>query len=145
MANRPAQALNARTAALATPNIAQALARATAVLRSGFRQLTPGRGTLGLRASEIANSSHSSSSLSCPSAYVVDRDTLRCGPARLRLLGIDAPELPGTVPPIANARPGIAMPPSAAWSTRCTMALSPTASSQPIASGDTSSKRGLVT
>lgn len=30
----------------------------------------------------------------CPSAYVVDGDTLRCGSMRLRLLGIDAPELP---------------------------------------------------
>ena len=31
--------------------------------------------------------------IDCPSAYVVDGDTLRCGPERLRLLGIDAPEL----------------------------------------------------
>ncbi|MFL6726653.1 MAG: thermonuclease family protein [Sphingomicrobium sp.] len=31
--------------------------------------------------------------LDCPSAYVVDGDTLRCGPERLRLLGIDAPEI----------------------------------------------------
>jgi len=30
---------------------------------------------------------------SCPSAYVVDGDSLRCGDVRLRLLGIDAPEL----------------------------------------------------
>ena len=29
----------------------------------------------------------------CPSAYVVDGDTLRCGDVRLRLLGIDAPEI----------------------------------------------------
>lgn len=29
----------------------------------------------------------------CPSAYVVDGDTLRCGPERIRLLGIDAPEI----------------------------------------------------
>lgn len=29
----------------------------------------------------------------CPSAYVVDGDSLRCGSTRLRLLGIDAPEL----------------------------------------------------
>ena len=29
----------------------------------------------------------------CPSAYVVDGDSLRCGSLRLRLLGIDAPEL----------------------------------------------------
>jgi micrococcal nuclease len=31
--------------------------------------------------------------LDCPSAYVVDGDTLCCGPERLRLLGIDAPEI----------------------------------------------------
>ena len=31
----------------------------------------------------------------CPSAYVVDGDSLRCGEVRLRLLGIDAPELHG--------------------------------------------------
>ena len=31
----------------------------------------------------------------CPSAYVVDGDSLRCGDLRLRLLGIDAPELHG--------------------------------------------------
>jgi micrococcal nuclease len=31
--------------------------------------------------------------INCPSAYVVDGDTLRCGPERLRLLGIDAPEI----------------------------------------------------
>lgn len=29
----------------------------------------------------------------CPSAYVVDGDTLRCGRERVRLLGIDAPEI----------------------------------------------------
>ena len=31
--------------------------------------------------------------IGCPSAYVVDGDTLRCGSERLRLLGIDAPEM----------------------------------------------------
>lgn len=31
--------------------------------------------------------------MDCPSAYVVDGDTLRCGSERVRLLGIDAPEL----------------------------------------------------
>ena len=31
----------------------------------------------------------------CPSAYVVDGDSLRCRSLRLRLLGIDAPELHG--------------------------------------------------
>jgi len=31
--------------------------------------------------------------IDCPSAYVVDGDTLRCGDTRIRLLGIDAPEM----------------------------------------------------
>lgn len=31
----------------------------------------------------------------CPSPHVVDGDSLRCGELRLRLLGIDAPELHG--------------------------------------------------
>ena len=31
----------------------------------------------------------------CPSSYVTDGDSLRCGSLRLRLLGIDAPELHG--------------------------------------------------
>ena len=31
--------------------------------------------------------------IDCPSAYVVDGDTLRCGDLRLRLIGIDAPEI----------------------------------------------------
>lgn len=31
----------------------------------------------------------------CPAPYVVDGDSLRCGHERLRLLGIDAPELHG--------------------------------------------------
>ncbi len=31
----------------------------------------------------------------CPSPHVVDGDSLRCGDLRLRLLGIDAPELHG--------------------------------------------------
>ena len=33
--------------------------------------------------------------IDCPSAYVVDGDTIRCGSERVRLLGIDAPELHG--------------------------------------------------
>ena len=51
----------------------------------------------------------------CPSAYVVDGDSLRCGSVRVRLLGIDAPELtvarlaasslPVTVKPYAVALP----------------------------------------
>ena len=31
--------------------------------------------------------------IDCPSAYVADGDTIRCGSERLPLLGIDAPEL----------------------------------------------------
>ena len=31
--------------------------------------------------------------IDCPSAYVVDGDSLRCGGDRIRLLGIDAPEI----------------------------------------------------
>src|SRR6478609_5008110 len=33
--------------------------------------------------------------IDCPSAYVVDGDTIRCGSERVRLIGIDAPELHG--------------------------------------------------
>ena len=44
--------------------------------------------------------------ISCPSAYVVDGDTLRCGPVRLRLLGIDAPELPGHCAAYRQCAPG---------------------------------------
>lgn len=42
----------------------------------------------------------------CPSAYVVDGDTLRCGSIRLRLLGIDAPELPRHCPTYRQCEPG---------------------------------------
>ena len=31
--------------------------------------------------------------IDCPSAYVVDGDTIHCGHPRVRLLGIDAPEI----------------------------------------------------
>ena len=41
----------------------------------------------------------------CPSAYVVDGDSLRCGSERLRLLGVDAPELHGC-PPWRTCEPG---------------------------------------
>ena len=33
--------------------------------------------------------------LSCTSPHIVDGDTLRCAGERVRLVGIDAPELPG--------------------------------------------------
>lgn len=44
--------------------------------------------------------------IDCPSAYVVDGDTLRCGSARLRLLGIDAPELAGHCASYRQCAPG---------------------------------------
>lgn len=36
-----------------------------------------------------------STDLPCPSPHVVDGDTLRCGEIRIRLAGIDTPEMPG--------------------------------------------------
>lgn len=42
----------------------------------------------------------------CPSAYVVDGDTLRCGSVRQRMLGIDAPELPGHCARYRQCAPG---------------------------------------
>jgi len=39
-----------------------------------------------------------SDAIPCPSAYVADGDSLRCGSVRVRLLGIDAPELRGCPP-----------------------------------------------
>ncbi len=41
----------------------------------------------------MRQSANDQNSVSCPSAYVVDGDTLRCGRDRIRLLGIDAPEV----------------------------------------------------
>lgn len=40
------------------------------------------------------------------SCIVVDGDTLRCGSERVRLLGIDAPELPGHCQAGRNCAPG---------------------------------------
>jgi len=42
----------------------------------------------------------------CTAAQVVDGDTLRCGERRVRLYGIDAPELPGHCRPGRNCTPG---------------------------------------
>lgn len=42
----------------------------------------------------------------CPSATLVDGDTLRCGNRRVRLHGIDAPELPGHCRPGRQCTPG---------------------------------------
>lgn len=49
---------------------------------------------------------YSDAPLACPSAYVVDGDTLRCGSIRLRLLRIDAPELAGHCPHYRQCAPG---------------------------------------
>jgi endonuclease YncB( thermonuclease family) len=42
----------------------------------------------------------------CPAPAVVDGDTLRCGDRRVRLYGIDAPELPGHCRPGRACTPG---------------------------------------
>ncbi|MGE4307373.1 MAG: thermonuclease family protein [Novosphingobium sp.] len=42
----------------------------------------------------------------CPSPKVIDGDTIRCGDRRIRLYGIDAPELPGHCRPGRNCAPG---------------------------------------
>lgn len=42
----------------------------------------------------------------CASPRVVDGDTLRCGPVRVRLAHIDAPELPGHCNPGRECTPG---------------------------------------
>jgi len=43
---------------------------------------------------------------SCPNPYVVDGDTIHCGERRIRLAGIDAPELPGHCRDGRNCAPG---------------------------------------
>jgi len=42
----------------------------------------------------------------CPSPYVVDGDTIRCGDRRVRLARIDAPELPGHCARNRHCAPG---------------------------------------
>ncbi len=42
----------------------------------------------------------------CSSAEITDGDTLRCGDLRVRLYGIDAPELPGHCRPGRSCTPG---------------------------------------
>jgi micrococcal nuclease len=53
--------------------------------------------------------------LVCP-LFVVDGDTLRCGRERIRLLGIDAPELPG------HCRRGRRCVPGNPWRSRDSLA-----------------------
>ncbi len=43
---------------------------------------------------------------SCPIVRVVDGDTIRCGARRVRLQGIDAPEMPGHCRPGRKCTPG---------------------------------------
>ena len=57
------------------------------------------------------------------SCTVVDGDTLRCGSERVRLLGIDAPELPGHCQAGRNCVPGD--PHASTESLRSAMALGP--------------------
>jgi len=42
----------------------------------------------------------------CPSPHVIDGDTIRCGSTRVRLSGIDAPEMPGHCRPGRECTPG---------------------------------------
>lgn len=44
--------------------------------------------------------------IGCDSPKVLDGDTLRCGPTRIRLSSIDAPELPGHCRPGRQCTPG---------------------------------------
>lgn len=63
-------------------------------LFGGFAGFAPGLLAAGGSAQESA------------ACRVVDGDTLRCGSERIRLLGIDAPELPGHCAPGRNCAPG---------------------------------------
>lgn len=64
---------------------------------------TPYRGAA--RRLPRAATDRAGSEVRCSSAYVVDGDTLRCGRDRIRLLGIDAPEL-GRCPRWRDCAPG---------------------------------------
>ena len=50
------------------------------------------------------------------SCYAIDGDTLRCGAERIRLLGIDAPEMPG------HCRTGRDCAPGDPWRSKATLA-----------------------
>lgn len=60
--------------------------------------------TLGLPASSAQPAPTYSETLT--NCRVVDGDTLRCDGGRVRLLGIDAPELPGHCAPNRDCAPG---------------------------------------
>ena len=49
----------------------------------------------GLWLAQRASGQTPGAALECQSPYITDGDTLHCAGARVRLLGIDAPELPG--------------------------------------------------
>lgn len=60
-------------------------------------------GTSGWRSAESADPARS---FACSSPEIVDGDTLRCDGRRVRLHGIDAPELPGHCRPGRSCTPG---------------------------------------
>ena len=80
--------------------------------------------------------------IECPSAYVVDGDSLRCGDIRLRLLGIDAPEL-HNCPRWVYAFPAMAPSLKPVSLLRCDLGLSGTRWSRSIASAAQWSWHGL--
>jgi len=49
---------------------------------------------------------HADGSFDCQISQVTDGDTIRCGPKRVRLYGIDAPEMEGHCRPGRNCAPG---------------------------------------
>ena len=61
---------------------------------------------IGLVGLPAINGDADAATLTCSSPEVVDGDTLRCGGDRIRLYGIDAPELPGHCRPGRDCAPG---------------------------------------
>jgi endonuclease YncB( thermonuclease family) len=53
-----------------------------------------------------AGGASSATAFECSSPAIVDGDTIRCGSQRVRLYGIDAPELPGHCRPGRDCTPG---------------------------------------
>lgn len=60
----------------------------------------------GITALNWSSADASTADFECASPQVVDGDTLRCGSLRVRLYGIDAPELPGHCRPGRECTPG---------------------------------------